>query len=399
MKRIAWTLAFALVGAAGLTRTSLAESHISEDRIRALIRRELGERDRESFLRRVDLSLGVTGVFQGTSGADPVTSPKGNTSAASFSADLEAEASFTPRWKSFLHMETGSGAGIDQYAGSLVGFNQDADDDETLRITEAWVEGTRALTPRYGAGLSFGKIDPTVSFDTNEIANDEGSQFLNAGFKTNPTIPFPDNDFGSVGTVAMGEALALSVGFMDADSVDDRGGRLFDDAFYMGQASVKVAPGGLAGNYRAFAWRSDVKTAGILGAPASRPRDGWGLSFDQQVGGGVAVFARYGTADGIRFEIEHWISAGAQVSGSRWGRADDRLGLAYGLGLLGADFKSSLAGAGTPAANVHHAEVYYAYKVNDYMEVSPSVQMAGHPGGMRDANALAAFGTRVQLSF
>src|SRR5258708_31982315 len=62
-------------------------------------------------------------------------------------------------------------------------------------------------------------------------------------------------------------------------------------------------------------------------------RGGVNVNFGQQVADGIGVFARAGFADGNRepyefTDIDRTASIGASVSGKRWGRPDDTLGVA-----------------------------------------------------------------------
>jgi carbohydrate-selective porin OprB len=142
----------------------------------------------------IEFAFGATGIVQGSSNAGSL-SEDGDSSAASGSIDLELTAPATEGGFLSLHMESGSGAGLDGKIGTLSGLNDDADDDSNLRLTEAWFEQSFADVFRF----RIGKIDLTTDFDTNAVANDETAQFLSSGFVNGLATEFPDdNGFGAM---------------------------------------------------------------------------------------------------------------------------------------------------------------------------------------------------------
>jgi len=245
-----------------------------------------------------------------------------------------------------------------------------------------------------------GKLDLTAEFDTNEVAGDETAQFLGSGFCGNPTFAAPDNDFGAILAYTYDEKLSLRFGFADSDDVHDRGGKFADDLFFVGELGLSIELFGQKGNYRAFVWYEDTKLPELLDdTKADSPGAGWGLSCDQGIVEGVTAFFRLGMADEEHYEVETWASGGLELGGGLWGRGDDAVGLAYGVAMLGGDAEDVLETAGTNSDNEHHVELYYRFKMNDNMELSPSVQFVGNPGGDADADGVTVFGVRLQVTF
>ncbi len=381
-----------LVAAAFLVSGLAAAGESPGDaRVREIVREELKKgverpspaRGGERLFDRVEFSLGVTSVVQGSVGAEEEISDEEDVNAASASVDMEFSAKLAENWKGYVHLEAGSGAGVDGYLNLLVGVNDDADDDESLRLTEAWVEGSWKLAAQHSLSVRFGKLDLTAEFDTNEAANDEIAQFLGCGFVSNPTFAAPENDFGAILAYAYEETVTLKLGCADCDEIDDRGGKFSDDLFMVGELGLSVELFGRKGNYRAFVWYDDAKRDRIDGSKTDSPGAGWGLSLDQGIIEGLTAFFRLGMADEEYYEIEAWVSSGVEIGGALWGREDDAVGLAYGAALLGDDAKDVLEAADKDPQDEHHLELYYRFKMNEHMELSPSVQVITNPGGGR----------------
>jgi hypothetical protein len=76
--------------------------------------------------------------------------------------------------------------------GSALGVNDDLDNTD-IAVTELWWSHAWADEQ---VVLTLGKIDQTVFFDTNRIANDQTTQFLATPLVNNPSVAFPDNGLG-----------------------------------------------------------------------------------------------------------------------------------------------------------------------------------------------------------
>ncbi|MFA5271483.1 MAG: carbohydrate porin, partial [Candidatus Omnitrophota bacterium] len=145
----------------------------------------------------LDIGAGVTAVIQGTnntnSAADDANRKVSRTD-ASYSTDIAIAKEFKDfSGKAFLHLENGQGEGLEDNLTLYSNVNRDADDDVNVRVTEAWYEQGLFNDK---AVITFGKLDPTVYFDDNAVANDETTQFLGRMFRNAPTIDFPDNTMG-----------------------------------------------------------------------------------------------------------------------------------------------------------------------------------------------------------
>jgi high affinity Mn2+ porin len=143
-------------------------------------------------------------------------------------------------------------------------------------------------------------------------------------------------------------------------------------------------------------------------------RPGVSLNLEQQVTQDLGVFARAGWADG---DVEPWdftdidrtLSGGISLSGRRWGRPDDTLGIAGvvngisnvheafldagGLGILVGDGK-------LPHPGLEEIfETYYSYAASPSTRLSLDYQFIANPAYNTDRGPVNAFAGRVHWQF
>jgi high affinity Mn2+ porin len=104
------------------------------------------------------------------------------------------------------------------------------------------------------------------------------------------------------------------------------------------------------------------------------------------------------------------VTVGMELSGAAWGREKDRLGFAGGWlrsskgfqadastldadGVNGPDFGYAASGA------ERLAELYYAWQINDHLELTPDLQWISRPGAESAADDLTILGLRVTMGF
>jgi len=301
-------------------------------------------------------------------------------------------------------------------------------DDAAAILAQAWYQmdvplnGTREDASKH-LEINFGKIDPFVFFDQNAVADDESSRFLNNAFVHNPLM-----DSGGVAGVdaygfspgarlayhadgTAGEWWRVSLGAFGAGK-----GASFKDSFDQPFVIAQLETGhqyldGLAGTVRLYAWTNGRATPYANAADSGTERQsGWGLSADQQVTETVTLFARYGYATQGHVRFNHATTAGMELSGAAWGREKDRLGLAGGWlsasnrfqadaptldadGADGPDFGYAASGA------ERLAELYYAWHVNEHLELTPDLQWISRPGADGAAGDVTVLGLRATMGF
>ncbi|MCF7916854.1 MAG: carbohydrate porin [Candidatus Omnitrophica bacterium] len=349
------------------------------------------------------MGIGATSVFQSVANAngDDLTSPPETVTDLSYSLDLEFEKEFKQDNRAFLHLETGDGAGVEDELQVFSNVNRDADDsDNNLAVTEVWYQhhfNKKSLV------LTVGKIDPTVYIDTNQYANDETTQFLGHIFRNSPVIEFPDNSAGVSFGLNLGNFTDIQLLALDANSDWENVG---DDLFIASQISFKVQPFKKEGNYRLIGWvdnRNHLKWAN----PAADKKEGYGfgLSFGQVLVENLSLFGRYGWQnpkvylEGEIFSLEQAYSLGLELRGSLWGRDNDYIGLAFGQIFPSDDYKKANS---VQADSEKHLEVYYSFKANDHLTISPDLQIIWEPYG-GDASGgddpIIVGGLRSQVDF
>jgi len=353
------------------------------------------------FLGGINIGAGATFVVQGTDNANNISKDE-DVIDASYSFDLELEKEFADFGKAFVHLETGDGAGVEDELQVFSNVNRDADDsDNSVALTELWYEHYLKSIP---LTMTFGKIDPTGYLDTNEYANDECGQFLGRIFRNSSTIEFPDNSAGVHFAFAPWELLDLDLVLMDADSDWEDA---LDSVFFGTQFNFKPNLFNRPSNWRFVGWFDDRGHTQWNDSTNDKEEGyGFGISLDQELTDNLGVFARYGWQDpdvylnGENFSLEYAWSTGIQLSGSLWGRDEDRLGLAIGQVIPSGDYQN--ARSNLQANNEGHFEAYYSYMVNEHLTLSPDLQVIWNPYGDDAAigdETIIVGGMRGQVDF
>ena len=145
-----------------------------------------------------------------------------------------------------------------------------------------------------------------------------------------------------------------------------------------------------------------------------RTKDGFGLNLEQQLAPDLGVFARasvsQGTVEEVDFtDINKSISAGLSLTGGRWGRPDDTVGLAGALNRISHQGKLYLAAGGLggiigdgqlPNAGPEQIlEVYYRVPVFSFAHLTVDYQFINHPAYNRDRGPVSIFGLRARVQF
>jgi len=154
-----------------------------------------------------------------------------------------------------------------------------------------------------------------------------------------------------------------------------------------------------------------------------RRKWGVGLNVEQPLAdaGETGAFLRAGWNDGrtedfVFSEVDRHLSGGLQVSGTRWHRALDHLGIAFLLHGLSSDHRAYLAEGGkgfllgdgavySPSGqwlNYGPEEIfesYYRAQLGRYVEITPDVQFIAHPGYNRDRGPVALAALRVNVRY
>lgn len=331
----------------------------------------------------------------------------------------DAEGSF------FAHLRFGQGTGIGLRRASPspnstafeVGGVTEPDSSFAI-LAQAWYQLSvplpldgLAARARQRLVFNVGKIDPFVFFDQNAIADDETTRFANNAFVHNPLL----DAGGDIGADAYGFAPGVRAAYADDTDPGLRWGAslgVFGSGnganfsgspgrpFVIGQldASPRILQG-LGGNYRVYAWRNP-RANDFDGAEALHA--GWGVSIDQRVDDALTLFGRLGRRTSGHGRFDRALTVGVELGGSYWQRAADAVGFAVGwLGTSDA-FRRATADAAllgyVASASSGIAELYYRYRLNDHVEITPGVQRLRHVGG-DPAASTTIVGLRARVGF
>lgn len=354
----------------------------------------------------------TTAVVQGTNNTNATETKKESRLDGSYTADITVEKEFKEvGGLAYLHLSAGKSEGLNNDLSLYANVNDDAVDNENVRVTELYYE--QKLFNDTGV-LTFGKLDPLSFFDNNTIANDETSQFLAHPFANNPAIDFPDNGAGIRAGYMPSEWCELAGGVLDADGDWEK---LGDNLFTIGEAVFKPQFSGRQGNYRFIAWHNDAPHTAWLSPEQDKESNyGFALSFDQKVTDVVTLFCRYGwqnprvynpdttTATGLNYSLAQAWSAGLQVEGKPWGRDKDVVAFAVGENIPSSEYRK--AGAQLDPARLAktegRVETYYKIQINKYLSLSPDLHYIWNPFGRdvsEDAEGIFVYGFRTQVDF
>ena len=333
--------------------------------------------------------------------------------------------------KIFAHFRLGQGTGVPlrpTYTGTVntTAFQTNAGTDDSFAIlAQAWYQlgvplprdGVKANS-RERLSLTFGKIDPFVFFDQNAAADDESAKFLNSVFVHNPLL----DSGGGVRADAYGFAPGAIVQYGNAHQKGSEWGlslgvfasgpganfsNSLAGPFVIAQAQTATRLDYLPGNYRAYLWHNG-RGAGYDGV--ERRHSGLGYSADQKVADDLTLFARYGHQLKGQVRFDRALTLGAEISGSRWGRAADSLGMALGALRTSENFRNDslaldanndgTADFGYQASGWEkQAELYYRFRINSRFELSPDLQLVQRPAADGARGTVTVLGLRARVGF
>ncbi|MFA4968029.1 MAG: carbohydrate porin [Sulfuritalea sp.] len=334
--------------------------------------------------------------------------------------------------KIFAHVRFGQGTGIGLRPAYTSTANTTAfevsstpADDSFAILAQAWyqlkiplMDDGRKANAREHLHLTAGKIDPFVFFDQNMAADDESAKFMNNVFVHNPLLDSggdtradaygfaPGVTAQYVNERQKGAEWSLSLGVFGSGPGANFTGSMAGP-FVIAQAETAARFNYLTGHYRAYLWRNG-RGAGYDNV--ERKHAGIGFSADQKVADEVTLFARYGHQLKGQVRFDRALTLGAELAGSSWARAADGFGVAFGALRTSADFRNdSLTldadADGTPdfgyqaAGTERQMEIYYRFKLNSKVELTPDFQWIRQPGGNSSAPTVKVVGLRAKVGF
>ena len=366
----------------------------------------------------IEIGLGITNVYQANvKGGTSTHNQKGRYTGSydlELSADLQKLLGLEVGTL-FLHLEGGwpDEQGTDALSiNSYFGVNADAIGNDNILVKQLYYEG-----PVFSDNLTLmiGKIDFTGVFDASAYADDECTQFLNAAFVDNPTIPFPAYSLGAALNWDITDSWYLLGGVADAQADSRETGfktTFHDEDYFFYALETGITPqldssnGPMPGAYRIGFWNDPQPKANTdLGDAGKSYRDDIGVytSCDQMLyrenndpedSQGLGVFVRYGYAPSKKNDMTNFFGAGFQYQGLLDGRDDDVLGAGYAHGVF-----ANTAASSYPEDCESALEVYYNAQVTPWFNLSPNLQYVAKPGGSNTTKDAVVFGLRAQVTF
>ncbi len=282
--------------------------------------------------------------------------------------------------------------------------------------------------------ITVGKLAVTDIFDNNKYAHDARADFLNWALLDTGTFDYAADAWGYTYGAAVEwyqGKWTYRLGLFDLSIVPNS--TELDPTFaqhqWVGEVERryeingqpgKIAVTGFLTHGRMGSFADAIALANVTGGPADiaavrhvQNRTGISFNLEQQLSTDLGVFVRAGIADGSRepFEftdIDSTFAAGLVVSGKRWGRPNDTVGVAGivngissvheaflnagGLGILVGDGKLPNPGA------ERIFETYYSFPVLSW-RATVDYQFVANPAYNQDRGPVNVIGTRLRAQF
>ena len=302
-------------------------------------------------------------------------------------------------------------------------------------LDENVVNQLRCRDPRRFIRICIGKFSLGDYFDNNDCSSSPRNQFMNWALMSNSAWDYAANLRGytegfvgilqwdkmsyKIGVVT--EPLVANGPDLNTDFSKARGTNVEVDRTY----SLRGQGGHIRllgyynvanmGTYKT-ALQNAIDSGNTPNVIATRKdgntKTGLGLNADQHLADYLSLFARIGWNDGKTeswafTEADRTLSVGASLSGLKWKRKEDVIGLAFVANGLSDDHKNYLAKGGLGfqlgdgKLNYGHemvTELYYSCKTTaSGIWVSGDYQFAMNPGYNKDRGPLQVFSLRVHV--
>jgi high affinity Mn2+ porin len=283
--------------------------------------------------------------------------------------------------------------------------------------------------------ITLGKFSVVDIFDTNTYAHDPRSDFLNWSIIDSGAFDYAADAWGYTygGAVEWTQSWwSLRSGFFNLSRSPnsknlDRGFEQYEfvteteerHTLFGNPGKVKIL---FFANHGRMADYNDAlrlaqetgTTPDVSQVRRSTTRPGIALNFEQQIVPDVGAFVRASLNDGhieaYEFtEINQSISAGLSVSGGRWHRPDDTLGIAGVVNDISKDARNYLAAGGLgiligdgqlPKAGLENIlEIYYKILIVKGVNFTLDYQHVENPGYDADRGPVDVLGFRVHAEF
>jgi high affinity Mn2+ porin len=284
--------------------------------------------------------------------------------------------------------------------------------------------------------ITAGTFGVSDVFDVNRYANSTRLQFMNWSLFQNTSWDFAADTRGYSNGIAVGYVTPTWAIRAGAFQMPTRAnGNVFDNdlrnanSFDAELTLVRPSSGTIVrtlvwlnrarmGNYAAAIVRgaATVTTPDIVADDQpGRTKYGIGVNIEQPIadGGETGAFLRAGWSDGRNesfafTEVDRHLSVGLQLSGARWSRPGDRVGVAIVDHGISSDHRDYLAAGGSgfllgdgrlSYGDEQIFEAYYRGQLGPYVQLGPDVQLIRNPGYNADRGPAAVVSLRLNLRY
>jgi high affinity Mn2+ porin len=280
--------------------------------------------------------------------------------------------------------------------------------------------------------LSLGKFAANDFFDQNAYSHDSRTQFLNWALWESAAWDYPADVIGYTGGfVAEYNTKNWMIHYGIFMEPTEANGATLDPHLAKAWGQVlqfdrTYTLDGHDGTIRPFVFwnRADMGNySDAVAEPSAdvditktrtyRSKVGFGLSWDQELTSDLGVFARLSWDDGrtesFAFtEIDQSAALGVSMKGTRWGRADDTLGVAGVVSGLSSEHRAYLAAGGIGLilgdGRLNYGleqivEAYYDIKVCRWLRMAPDFQYVWNPGFNSDRGPVPVYAVRAHVEF
>ena len=344
------------------------------------------------------------------SGLSDIEVEAGTTVVAQGASDSDVDAELTASFDLLTQIPAGPGkivvyaegnttppsGGVSSLLGEAngdAGSGLDRDDNGRLQISE--VHYIQSLNSH--GELAIGLLDTTGSLDTNDVANDETSQFLAGPLVNNPSIEFPDYTLGGIYHHMISENLGVNLALTSSNGLGDNPKRSYSQLFDVSDDGkgifAAIEAGWTVSDYtlRAGTWLNSADHDKLDGTSDSEDNYGVYANIDGGIGNGNWNI-RLGAANEEVSQTARFASFAIEYP----------LGLpTVGLGIAHSWLSDD---DNTPDLDDSTlVEIYARFEVIDQLSVTPSVQWLENSGF--DASeavyddSLVVYGLRATATF
>ncbi len=284
--------------------------------------------------------------------------------------------------------------------------------------------------------ITIGKYAVTDIFDVNQYAHDPRGDFLNWTILDLGTFDYAADSWGATYGAAAEwyqGRWAARIGAFDLTNMPNSAFLnfpLLQQNQYVAELEERHRLWDRPGKVKLLSWVTfgnlgSYNDALALGAATGQTPDtgtvrhwqskyGVGINLEQQIIPDLGMFARAGWSQGsveeVDFtDVDQSVSLGFSLAGTRWGRPDDKVGLAGVINQISHAAKEYFAAGGLggiigdgqlPKAGPEQIlETYYDFAAFSFANVTADYQFVNNPAYNRERGPVSAFALRLHAQF